>query len=183
MLDDFYDLERAEWSPVPELGLRQLEEHDLSASRTAVNNVKALLKRSYWQLSPKPSISHSWSQWAPTYNCSAIQESRLNPVTRTPGSSVSCQSGLESSEPNSGDGTAAPHRTRSLCDMAVLATGPCPHKLSRNSKPIACFALTSFPRNSVSRVPPSPDSTALKESSLYQWFSNIRGIEIPWSAP
>ena len=32
-------------------------------------------------------------------------------------------------------------------------------------------------------VPQSPDTTALRESSLYQWFSNIMGLQKPYRGP
>ena len=53
---------------------------------------------------------------------------------------------------------------------------PCLHKLSRTSKPRVCLALASFPRDSTCRVALSPHTTARRESSLYQWFSNIMGL-------
>lgn len=60
--------------------------------------------------------------------------------------------------------------------------GPCLQMLSRTSKPRACFVLARFPRHSMSRVPLSPDPTALRKSSLSQRFSNIRDPHTPWGA-
>jgi len=52
----------------------------------------------YWYLPPKPTISHSWIHWAPTYNWSTIQESRLDDIVRTPGGTVSGWTGSELQE-------------------------------------------------------------------------------------
>ena len=64
MFDYFCDLEQADMIHCFRVRT-EAGRGSVTASRTAINNAKPMLYRSYWYLPSKPTISHSWSTGLP----------------------------------------------------------------------------------------------------------------------